>query len=72
MIESHLNWTGSEKARRVLEDWENALQKFAKVMPEDLKRVLAEQQQADLERVDEEPDAELAEDLGVEGVEVSR
>jgi glutamate synthase domain-containing protein 2/glutamate synthase domain-containing protein 1/glutamate synthase domain-containing protein 3 len=72
MIESHLSWTGSEKARRVLDDWENALESFVKVMPEDLKRVLAEQQQADLERVDEEPDAELAEDLGVEGVEVSR
>jgi glutamate synthase domain-containing protein 3 len=66
MIESHLSWTGSEKARRVLDDWENSLERFVKVMPDDLKRVLAEQQQADLERVDEEGDAELAEDLGVE------
>jgi glutamate synthase (NADPH) large chain len=65
MVEAHLSWTGSEKARRVLDDWEKALEKFVKVMPDDLKRVLAEQQ-ADLERVDEEGDAELAEDLGVE------
>jgi len=72
MIEAHLLWTGSEKARRVLDGWEASLDRFVKVMPDDLKRVLAEQQQADLERVDEEPDAELAEDLGVEGVEVSR
>ena len=66
MIEAHLSWTGSEKARRALDDWETTLGNFVKVMPDDLKRVLAEQQQADLERVDEEGDAELAEDLGVE------
>ncbi|MDN5697481.1 MAG: glutamate synthase-related protein, partial [Rubrobacter sp.] len=64
MIEAHLSWTGSEKARRLLEDWEESLGKFVKVMPNDLKRVLAEQQEAEDES--EEADAELADDLGVE------
>ncbi len=64
MVEAHLSWTGSEKARRMLEDWEKALGKFVKVMPDDLKRVLAEQQEAEDES--EKADAELADDLGVE------
>jgi glutamate synthase domain-containing protein 3 len=42
--------TGSAVARVALEDWDNALSQFVKVMPTDYKRVLAEmkkqQQQA--------------------------
>jgi glutamate synthase domain-containing protein 3 len=49
MVERHLGWTGSERARRVLEDWDELLPKFVKVMPNDLKRVLREQQEAELE-----------------------
>ena len=49
LVEGHLEWTGSEKAKRLLEDWEDALGKFIKVMPNDLKRVLEEQQEAELE-----------------------
>ena len=45
----HLEWTGSEKAKRLLENWEDALGKFVKVMPNDLKRVLEERQEAELE-----------------------
>jgi glutamate synthase domain-containing protein 3 len=33
----------------VLKDWEEILPKFVKVMPEDLKRVLRERQEAELE-----------------------
>ena len=49
MVEQHLEWTGSGVARRVLDDWEESLPKFVKVMPNDLKRVLRERQEAELE-----------------------
>ena len=49
MIEKHLEWTGSERAKRVLKDWDEVLPKFVKVMPDDLKRVLQERQEAELE-----------------------
>jgi glutamate synthase domain-containing protein 3 len=49
MVERHLEWTGSERARRVLKDWDGLLPKFVKVMPEDLKRILRERQEAELE-----------------------
>ncbi|MGH3086409.1 MAG: hypothetical protein ACRDSJ_03710, partial [Rubrobacteraceae bacterium] len=51
MVERHLEWTDSEAARRILDDWENSLPKFAKVMPNDLKRVLEERQKAEMEAV---------------------
>ena len=40
LIEKHLNYTGSPVARRVLENWEQSLKEFIKVMPTDYKRVL--------------------------------
>ena len=49
MVEAHLRWTGSAVARRVLEEWESLLPKFVKVMPHDLKRVLEERQEAEVE-----------------------
>ena len=49
MVERHLGWSGSDRARRVLDDWDEALPNFVKVMPHDLKRVLRERQEAELE-----------------------
>ena len=49
MVEKHLEWTGSERARRILDDWDESLPKFVKVMPNDLKRVLQERQESELE-----------------------
>jgi glutamate synthase domain-containing protein 3 len=51
LVERHLEWTGSTVARRVLDNWEEMLPRFVKVMPNDLKRVLQERQEADLEVV---------------------
>jgi glutamate synthase (NADPH/NADH) large chain len=48
-VERHLEWTGSSVAQRVLGNWEELLPKFVKVMPNDLKRVLEERQEAELE-----------------------
>ncbi|HSK81897.1 MAG TPA: glutamate synthase large subunit [Rubrobacter sp.] len=49
MVERHLQWSGSDLARRVLDDWDEVLPNFVKVMPHDLKRVLRERQEAELE-----------------------
>src|SRR5215216_1804758 len=49
MVERHLEWSGSERARRVLDDWDEILPNFVKVMPQDLKRILRERQETELE-----------------------
>jgi glutamate synthase (ferredoxin) len=40
LIQKHLEYTKSEKAAKVLANWEEMLPKFVKVMPRDYKRVL--------------------------------
>ena len=40
LIERHLNYTGSEVARRILDDWEDTLPKFVKVLPVDYRKAL--------------------------------
>ena len=42
MVTSHFMYTGSRKAKQVLDSWETMLPKFVKVMPVDYKRVLEE------------------------------
>ena len=42
LIENHLEYTGSDVAKRVLDGWDNLLGHFVKVMPVDYKRALAE------------------------------
>jgi glutamate synthase (NADPH/NADH) large chain len=42
LIQRHLQYTGSEVAGRILEDWEVCLARFHKVMPTDYKRALRE------------------------------
>jgi glutamate synthase (NADPH) large chain len=49
MVERHLEWSGSDRARRVLDDWDEVLPNFVKVMPHDLKRILRERQETELE-----------------------
>ena len=40
LITSHLEYTGSTVARRVLEDWDAMLPRFLKIMPEEYKMAL--------------------------------
>ena len=40
LIERHLDYTGSANARRVLDNWDDMLPMFVKVMPYDYKRIL--------------------------------
>ncbi|HZA24853.1 MAG TPA: glutamate synthase subunit alpha, partial [Dehalococcoidia bacterium] len=42
MIEDHLRYTSSTPARTILENWDQALPRFKKVMPRDYRRVLEE------------------------------
>ncbi|OJW27199.1 MAG: glutamate synthase subunit alpha [Rhodospirillales bacterium 69-11] len=42
LLERHLLFTGSARARELLEDWETALSRFVKVMPRDYRRALVD------------------------------
>ncbi|MDH4283717.1 MAG: hypothetical protein OEV35_00205, partial [Gallionellaceae bacterium] len=41
-IEKHVRYTGSERARLILDNWPRYLPKFVKVMPTDYRRALQE------------------------------
>ncbi len=43
LLENHYKFTGSTKAKAILDDWENELRWFIKVMPTDYRRVLEHQ-----------------------------
>ena len=49
MIQRHAEYTGSELALEILEDWENTLPQFVKVMPQDYKRILNALEEAESE-----------------------
>jgi glutamate synthase (NADPH) large chain len=40
LVERHLLFTGSARARELLDDWDTALSRFVKVVPNDYKRAL--------------------------------
>ncbi len=42
LLEDHNRWTGSKRARELLDDWRMARSKFVKVFPTEYKRALAE------------------------------
>jgi glutamate synthase domain-containing protein 2/glutamate synthase domain-containing protein 1/glutamate synthase domain-containing protein 3 len=46
MVEKHLAYTGSSRARQVLDAWEGMVPRFVKIMPKDYKRVLESLQRA--------------------------
>ncbi|WP_017298939.1 glutamate synthase large subunit [Nodosilinea nodulosa] len=46
LIQRHINYTESKRGITLLEDWDNAVAKFVKVMPRDYKRVLQHIQKA--------------------------
>jgi glutamate synthase (NADPH/NADH) large chain len=49
LIDLHLEYTGSQVAERILEEWPDVLSQFVKVMPTDYKRILAERRRHDEE-----------------------
>jgi len=46
MIEDHHRWTGSQRARDILDHWADSRSKFVKVFPHEYKRALGEQNAA--------------------------
>jgi len=42
LLEDHNRWTGSKRARDLLDDWDTARTKFVKVFPNEYKRALGE------------------------------
>ncbi|MCG3170205.1 MAG: Ferredoxin-dependent glutamate synthase 1 [Pseudomonadales bacterium] len=42
LVEQHHRWTGSLRARELLDDWENARERFVKVFPHEYRRALAD------------------------------
>ena len=67
LIEKHLNYTGSEVAARILNEWQTSLGKFRKVMPVDYKRALAElAKEAEEQKEQEERPDEGASDAPVQ------
>ncbi len=53
LLKRHVDWTGSAIGHRILGNWHEYLPRFIKVMPHDLRRVLAERSEAPIF----EPDA---------------
>ncbi len=51
-IEKHLMYTGSERARLILENWSVYLPKFTKVMPTDYRRALQDQAAQNLKQAE--------------------
>ena len=49
MIQRHLNWTGSPRARWLLNNWEQTLSLFVKVMPMEYRRALGQMAKEDAE-----------------------
>jgi glutamate synthase (NADPH/NADH) large chain len=49
LIERHYNYTGSPKAKRLLDNWVESVQKFIKVTPIEYKKVLFERRLRELE-----------------------
>ena len=41
LIEKHVKWTDSSRAKQVLANWETSVEQFVKVIPKDYKRMLA-------------------------------
>ena len=44
LLENHLKYTKSSVAQRILDNWEEALDYFVRVMPRDYARVLRQQE----------------------------
>ena len=51
LVQNHYNYTNSDKAKKILDNWDEFLPKFVKVMPVDYRRALVEIEKQKLELV---------------------
>jgi glutamate synthase (NADPH/NADH) large chain len=49
LLEEHNRWTGSRRARELLDNWAESRMKFVKVFPNEYKRALAEMYEREVE-----------------------
>jgi glutamate synthase domain-containing protein 3 len=56
MLKKHLKYTGSTVAQKLLDDWEDSLLKFKRVMPRDYARVLRELSEREEEEMSHVPE----------------
>jgi len=60
LLEEHNRWTGSRRARDLLDDWASARQKFVKVFPNEYKRALIEMYDREVEAASAGANASVA------------
>jgi glutamate synthase (NADPH/NADH) large chain len=67
LIENHRHYTGSDRAKAILENWAAYLPKFVKVMPVEYRKAMAAAR-----RVAPPPPAHAEIAIGVDGAQQSR
>ncbi|MBK0394659.1 glutamate synthase-related protein [Ramlibacter algicola] len=60
LLEDHNRWTGSRRAREILDHWKDTRGKFVKVFPNEYKRALAEMHERQVEEASAGNDAHAA------------
>ena len=60
LLEEHNRWTGSRRARELLDSWTTARMKFVKVFPNEYKRALAEMYEREVEEASTGNNAHVA------------
>ncbi|NML84178.1 glutamate synthase-related protein [Polaromonas sp.] len=60
LLQEHNRWTGSKRARELLDSWSESRRKFVKVFPNEYKRALAERRERRLEAATETTRAQVA------------
>ncbi|MGZ5269122.1 MAG: GltB/FmdC/FwdC-like GXGXG domain-containing protein, partial [Ramlibacter sp.] len=60
LLEDHNRWTGSKRARELLDNWDQARSKFVKVFPNEYKRALAEMYEREVEAASAGTNAHVA------------
>ena len=60
LLQEHNRWTGSKRARELLDHWSESRQKFVKVFPNEYKRALIERKARQLEAATESTRAQVA------------
>ncbi|KQT09473.1 glutamate synthase-related protein [Ramlibacter sp. Leaf400] len=60
LLEEHNRWTGSRRARQILDNWKEARGRFIKVFPNEYKRALAEMHEREVMETSTGNDAKMA------------
>ena len=71
LLEEHNRWTGSKRARELLDNWATARTKFVKVFPNEYKRALAEMYEREVESASSGNNAHVAMKHGAGGCGLS-